>query len=77
MPIVSAARGPPVVMATVAQLLSGNDSDGGRARCTGASLYGDTYGGGFRYDGVTGDLPRDSRPFMTTAGGGTYSSMSS
>ncbi|KAI9583232.1 hypothetical protein GQX74_012449 [Glossina fuscipes] len=34
-------------------------------------IYGETYGGGLRYDGVAGDFPLASRPPTTTAGGGT------
>lgn len=34
------------------------------------TLYGETYGGGLRYDGMTGDFPRDSLPPTTTFGGG-------
>lgn len=41
-----------------------------------SGIYGDTYGGGLRYDGVAGDFPLASRPPTTTAGGGTYSSQS-
>lgn len=40
------------------------------------NIYGETYGGGLRYDGVAGDFPLASRPPTTTAGGGTYSSQS-